>query len=58
MSAAEDALWGLQQGGLRLERFVEDFLKFSNRVSWHDDALGVCFLLGLDDETIHCDLPT
>ncbi len=26
-------------------------------MSWHDAALGTCFQLGLDDETIRCDLP-
>ncbi len=58
MTTAEDALWGLRQGGLKLERYVEEFLELSNRVSWHDTALGACFHLGLDDETIRCDLPT
>ncbi len=48
---------GLRQGGLRLERYVEEFLELSKRVSWHDAALGACFQLGLDDETIRCDLP-
>ncbi len=57
MTAAEDALWGLRQGGLRLEKYVEEFLELSNRVSWHYAALGACFQLGLDDETIRCDLP-
>ncbi len=36
---------------------MEEFLKRSNRVSWHNAALGACFQLGLDDETIRCDLP-
>ncbi len=57
MTAAEDALWGLQQGGLRLGRYVEEFLELSNKVSWHDAALGACFLLRLDDKMIRCDLP-
>ncbi len=57
MTSAEDALWGLRQSGLRLERYVEEFLELSNRVSWHETALGACFLLGLDDEVIRCDLP-
>ncbi len=57
MTSAEDALWGLRQSGLRLERYVEEFLELSNRVSWHEAALGACFLLGLDDEVIRCDLP-
>ncbi|XP_016099881.1 vegetative cell wall protein gp1-like isoform X2 [Sinocyclocheilus grahami] len=57
MTAAEDALWGLRQGGQRLERYVSGFLELSNRVSWHDTALGACFLLGLDDEIICCALP-
>ncbi len=57
MTSAEDALCGLRQGGLRLEIYVEEFLEISNRMSWHDATLGACFLLGLDDETIRCDLP-
>ncbi len=36
---------------------MEEFLELANRVSWHDAALGACFQLGLDDETIRCDLP-
>ncbi len=36
---------------------MEEFLELSNRVSWHDAALGVCFQLGLDGDTIRCDLP-
>ncbi len=36
---------------------MEEFLELSNRVSWHVAALGACFLLGLDDEVIRCDLP-
>ncbi len=35
---------------------MEEFLELSNRVSWHDAALGACFQLGLDDDTIRCDL--
>ncbi len=58
MTAAEDQLWCLRQGGRPLERFVGEFLELSNRVSWHDAALGACFQLGLDETTIHCDLPT
>ncbi len=57
MTSAEDALCGLRQGGQRLERYVEEFLELSNRVSWHWAALGACFLLGLDGEVIRCDLP-
>ncbi len=57
MTSAEDALWRLWQGGLRLERYVEEFLEISNRMSWHEAALDACFLLGLDDEVIRCDLP-
>ncbi len=34
-----------------------EFLELSNRVSWHDAALGACFQLGLDYGTIRCDLP-
>ncbi len=33
-----------------------EFLELSNRVSWHDAALGACFQLGLDETTICCDL--
>ncbi len=33
-----------------------EFLELSNRVSWHDAALGACFQLGLDETTIRCDL--
>ncbi len=36
---------------------MEEFLELFNRVSWHVAALGACFLLGLDDEVIRCDLP-
>ncbi len=36
---------------------MEEFLEISNWMSWHDAALGACFLLGLDDEVIRCDLP-
>ncbi len=57
MTSAQDALCGLRQGGRRLERYVEEFLEISNRMSWHEAALGACFLLGLDDEFIHCDFP-
>ncbi len=56
MTSVEDALWDLRQGGQRLECYVEDFLELSNWVSWHNATLGVCFQLGLDDETIRCDL--
>ncbi|KAI2645529.1 Disintegrin and metalloproteinase domain-containing protein 29 [Labeo rohita] len=56
-TTAEEALWGLRQGGWRLEQYVEEFLKLANQLSWHDAALGACFQLGLDNETIHCDLP-
>ncbi len=35
---------------------MEEFLEISNRMSWHEAALGACFLLGLDDEVIRCDL--
>ncbi len=31
---------------------MEDLLELSNQVSWHDGALGACFQLGLDDDTI------
>ncbi len=57
MTSAEDELWGLRQAGRRLERYVEDFLELAIQLSWHDTALGACFQLGLDDETIRCDLP-
>ncbi|KAI2649504.1 Retrotransposon-like protein 1 [Labeo rohita] len=57
MPEAEDALLGLRQGGRRLERYVEDFLQLANQLSWNDAALGACFQLGLENETIHCDLP-
>ncbi len=36
---------------------MEEFLEISNRMSWHEAALGACFLLRLDDEVIRCDLP-
>ncbi len=29
-----------------IEEYVEEFLELSNRVSWHDSALGACFQLG------------
>ncbi|KAL0175491.1 hypothetical protein M9458_027821, partial [Cirrhinus mrigala] len=40
-----------------LERYVEEFLELANQLSCHDNASGACFQLGLDDETIRCDLP-
>ncbi len=58
MSEAVDRLCCLWQAGRKLERYVEDFLELSNRVSWHVGTLDVCFQLGLDDDTIRCDLPT
>uniref|UniRef100_A0A673KUF2 Uncharacterized protein n=1 Tax=Sinocyclocheilus rhinocerous TaxID=307959 RepID=A0A673KUF2_9TELE len=58
MTAAEDRLWCLRQGGRELERYVEEFLELSNQVSWFDSALGVCFRLGQDDDVIGCDLHT
>ncbi len=36
---------------------MEEFLELANRVSWHNATLGACFQLGLNDETIRCDLP-
>uniref|UniRef100_A0A671R8I4 Retrotransposon gag domain-containing protein n=1 Tax=Sinocyclocheilus anshuiensis TaxID=1608454 RepID=A0A671R8I4_9TELE len=54
---AEDKLRGLRQVGQKLEQYVEDFLELANQLSWHDAALGACFQLGLDGETIRCDLP-
>ncbi|KAL0151375.1 hypothetical protein M9458_053369, partial [Cirrhinus mrigala] len=57
MITAEEALLGLRQGGRRLERYVEEFLELANQLSWHDAALGACFQLGLDNETIRYDLP-
>ncbi len=56
MIAAEGRLWHLQQDGRRLERYVVEF-QFANWVSWHDATLGVCFQLGLNDETLCYDLP-
>ncbi len=50
-------LWGLRQAGQKLERCVEDFLKLVNQLSWPDTSLGACFQLGLDSETIQCELP-
>ncbi|KAL0173905.1 hypothetical protein M9458_029873, partial [Cirrhinus mrigala] len=41
----------------QLERYVEEFLELANQLSWHDAALGACFQLGVDHETIPCDLP-
>ncbi len=37
---------------------MEEFLELPYQVSWHDAALGACFQLGLDENTIRCDLPT
>ncbi|KAL0148826.1 hypothetical protein M9458_055835 [Cirrhinus mrigala] len=51
---AEEALWGLQQGGRKLEQYVEDFLELANQLSCHDAALGACFQLGLDDDLLVC----
>ncbi len=58
MTWAEDQLWHLRQGGRSLERYVEEFLELSFRVSLHDAALCACFQMGLDEETIRCDHPT
>ncbi len=51
--------WGCTVGfsAAWLEWYVEDFLELSNRVSWHEAAIGACFQLGLDDEAIRCNLP-
>ncbi|KAI2663896.1 Filamentous hemagglutinin [Labeo rohita] len=57
MSQAEATLWGIQQGGRGLERYVEDFIELSHQVGWPEAALSTVFVLGLDDETIRCDLP-
>ncbi|KAL0182517.1 hypothetical protein M9458_021892, partial [Cirrhinus mrigala] len=54
---AEEAVTRLRQGGRSLERYVEDFLEVANQLSWHDAALGFCFQMGLDEDTIRCDLP-
>ncbi len=56
MWTAEDKLWELRQVGRKLERYVEDFLKIVHQLSWPDAALGACFLLGLDSDTIRCEL--
>ncbi len=37
---------------------MEEFLELSYRVSWQDAALGACFQMGLDEDTIRCDLST
>ncbi|KAL0176955.1 hypothetical protein M9458_029285 [Cirrhinus mrigala] len=58
MSWAEDALWRLRQDGRELERYVEEFIELSHQVGWHETSLGAVFVLGLDDETIRCELPT
>ncbi len=57
MTAAEYALWGLRQGGLRSEEICgRVFLEVSTRLRWDDTALSACFHLGLDYETIRCNL--
>ncbi len=56
MLTAEDKLWELRQVGRKLQRYVEDFLKIVHQLSWPDAALGACFLLGLDSDTIRCEL--
>ncbi|KAL0182376.1 hypothetical protein M9458_021751, partial [Cirrhinus mrigala] len=58
MSWAEEALWRLRQDGRELERYVEEFIELSHQVGWHEASLGAVFVLGLDVETIRCDLPT
>ncbi|XP_058639553.1 uncharacterized protein LOC131544989 [Onychostoma macrolepis] len=55
---AEERLWGLRQAGRRLEQYVEDFCELVHQLNWRDAALGACFLMGLDDDTIRCDLPS
>ncbi|RXN08228.1 vegetative cell wall gp1-like isoform X4 [Labeo rohita] len=57
MSQAEATLWGIRQGGRGLERYVEDFIELSHQVGWPEASLSAVFVLGLDDETIRCDLP-
>ncbi len=36
---------------------MEDFLEIIHQLSGPDAALGVCFLLRLDSDTIRCELP-
>ncbi|XP_058617495.1 histone-lysine N-methyltransferase 2D-like [Onychostoma macrolepis] len=58
MLAAETRLWTLRQAGWRLERYVEEFCELAHQLSWRDAVLGACFLQGLDDDIIRCDLPS
>ncbi|KAI2644449.1 Transposable element Tc1 transposase [Labeo rohita] len=44
-------------GGRELERYVADFIELYHLVSWPDAFFGIVFLLGLDKDTIRCDLP-
>ncbi|KAL0198936.1 hypothetical protein M9458_007476, partial [Cirrhinus mrigala] len=55
--SAEAELMRLRQGGKRLDQYVGEFLELANQLSWHDAALGACFLMGLDEDIIRCDLP-
>ncbi len=56
MIEAEDQLRCLRQSSRPLERYEEEFLELSYWVSWHDAALGASFQMGLDEDTIRCDL--
>ncbi|XP_067283303.1 uncharacterized protein [Pseudorasbora parva] len=51
-SAAVNWLWGLQQDGRPLERYVEEFSELAHLVNWHDALLNAVFLMGLDEDTI------
>ncbi len=57
MRMAEDKLWGLRQAVRKLERYIKDFLELVPQLSWLDVALSAAFQLGLDSETIRCELP-
>ncbi|ROL55314.1 hypothetical protein DPX16_8945 [Anabarilius grahami] len=50
--SVEDRLWTARQDGRPLERYVEEFIELSYKVSWPDAILNTCFLRGLDEDTI------
>ncbi|ROL53302.1 hypothetical protein DPX16_23819 [Anabarilius grahami] len=49
---AVDRLGHLRKNACPLERYVEEFSDLSCLVGWPDASLNVCFLMGLDEDTI------
>ncbi|ROL40947.1 hypothetical protein DPX16_11397 [Anabarilius grahami] len=51
-ATALDRPCGFRQDGRSLERYVEEFVELAYLVNWPDACLNVCFLAGLDEDTI------